>query len=94
MTLKGNILGSARAETDAAMLGQAFLETADYAALVNTQDFSFVVGRRGTGKSALFTMVQMQFRHIEDQLRKRMDTFVRSYLSLRHAERFRKKRSR
>lgn len=61
MPLSGNIIGSARAETDTVMLAQAFVETPDYAALVNTQDFSFVVGRRGTGKSALFRMVSELF---------------------------------
>jgi hypothetical protein len=50
----GNVLGSARAEADQEMLRKAFVETADYRALVHTRDFNHVVGRRGTGKSALF----------------------------------------
>jgi len=53
----GNILGAARAETDSAMLSKAFVETADYRALVETKDFNYVVGRRGTGKSALYARV-------------------------------------
>jgi len=52
--LVGNVLGSARAEADSEMLAKAFIETADYRALVYTRDFNLVVGRRGTGKSALF----------------------------------------
>jgi hypothetical protein len=43
------------------MLGKAFLETADYHALVTNRDFNFVVGRRGTGKSALFERVTAHF---------------------------------
>lgn len=50
----GNILGAGRAEADREMLKRAFVATADYRALVDTVDFNFVVGRRGTGKSALF----------------------------------------
>ena len=57
----GNVLGSARAETDAVMLERAFVETEDYQALIGTQDFSFVVGRRGTGKSALFQKTRQHF---------------------------------
>jgi len=57
----GNILGAARAETDSAMLSQAFVETADYRALVETKDFNYVVGRRGTGKSALYARVTEYF---------------------------------
>jgi hypothetical protein len=57
----GNILGAARAESDVKMLSEAFLETADYRALTETQDFNFVVGRRGAGKSALFQKVAERF---------------------------------
>jgi hypothetical protein len=49
-----NILGGARAEVDEDMLDKAFVKTHDYEVLTNTRDFNFVVGRRGTGKSALF----------------------------------------
>ena len=57
----GNILGAARAEADTVMLAKAFVETADYRALVQTDDFNFVVGRRGAGKSALFAKVKEHF---------------------------------
>lgn len=53
----GNLLGGPRAETDNKMLRTAFVETADFRALTYTRDFNFVVGRRGTGKSALYMKV-------------------------------------
>ena len=49
-----NVLGVARAEADNEMLQRAFVETSDFQALRNTDDFNFIVGRRGTGKTALF----------------------------------------
>jgi len=55
--IPGNLLGGARAETDSMMLESAFIATYDFQALANTIDFNFVVGRRGTGKSALFFKV-------------------------------------
>jgi len=51
--LRPNCLGDLRAEADQEMLGQAFLETGDYRSLIETSDRIIVVGRRGTGKSAL-----------------------------------------
>ena len=52
--MRANILGDPRAEHDKDMLGSAFLETADYRTLLETSgDRCLVVGRRGTGKSAL-----------------------------------------
>ena len=39
------------------MLSQAFVETHDFQALTTTNDFNLVVGRRGTGKTALFLKV-------------------------------------
>jgi len=48
-----NVLGDIRAESDAKMLQAAFYESADYRALVESFDRPLVVGRRGTGKSAL-----------------------------------------
>jgi hypothetical protein len=56
----GNILGAARAEVDA-LLASAFVETAAYRALTENTDYNFVVGRRGTGKSALFTKLTEHF---------------------------------
>jgi hypothetical protein len=58
---QGNLLGGARAEADSLMLDNAFIATHDFQALVNTKDFNFVVGRRGTGKSALFFKVSEYF---------------------------------
>ncbi len=52
-TIRPNILGDLRAEADQMMLDKAFLETADYRTLIETSDRVLVVGRRGTGKSAL-----------------------------------------
>ncbi len=46
-------LGDIRAEFDHAMLDQAFLETPDYRTLLESAEGKVVVGRRGTGKSAL-----------------------------------------
>lgn len=57
----GNLLGSAQAEDDHVMLGKAFVETADYQTLLHTTDFSYVVGRRGTGKSAIFQRLKEIF---------------------------------
>ena len=51
--LRPNALGDLRAEADEEMLSRAFLETADYRTLIETSDRTVVVGRRGTGKSAL-----------------------------------------
>lgn len=51
--MKSNILGDIRAENDIFMLDQAFLETPDYKSLLESSDRCVIVGRRGTGKSAL-----------------------------------------
>ena len=52
-TVLPNALGDVRAEADDEMLRQAFVETPDYRALIESHDRIIVVGRRGTGKSAL-----------------------------------------
>lgn len=49
----GNLLGDIRAEQDTRMLEVAFLETSDYKSLLEHGDRCVVVGRRGTGKSAI-----------------------------------------
>lgn len=59
--ISGNLLGGSRAEIDNQMLRNAFVETADFRALTFTRDFNFVVGRRGTGKSALYMKVSEFF---------------------------------
>lgn len=51
--IRPNLLGDLRAEADGTMLARAFLETADFRTLIETSDRMIVVGRRGTGKSAL-----------------------------------------
>lgn len=56
----GNVLGNPRAEADG-LLDSTFLQTADYQALISTDDFHVVVGRRGTGKSALFKKIGEHF---------------------------------
>ena len=60
-SISGNILGSGQAETDGAMLNEAFIETSDYKTLIEAHDRTFVVGRRGTGKSALFIRAKAKF---------------------------------
>jgi hypothetical protein len=57
----GTLLGAAQAEADSAMLRRAFIETPDYHALRLTTDFNYVVGRRGTGKSAIFQRLRQYF---------------------------------
>jgi len=49
-----NVFGGSRAEADQYMLDHAFVRTQNFEALTHTRDFNYVVGRRGTGKSALF----------------------------------------
>lgn len=58
----GNVLGVARAEADNDMLNRAFIETSDFQALRDTDHFNFVVGRRGTGKTALFLRSLEEFK--------------------------------
>lgn len=50
---RSNVLGDVRAEIDQLMLDQAFVETPDNKTLLEARDSKVVVGRRGTGKSAL-----------------------------------------
>ncbi|MBY8190854.1 ATP-binding protein [Vibrio fluvialis] len=51
--MKSNMLGNIVAENDADMLDRAFYETPDYKSLLESNDRCVIVGRRGTGKSAL-----------------------------------------
>ncbi len=53
MPKRANVLGDIRAEHDQEMLKLAFYETPDYRTLIESTDRPLVVGRRGTGKSAL-----------------------------------------
>jgi len=50
---KVNPFGNTKAENDKEMLSIAFYESPDYLSLVESTEKSIVVGRRGTGKSAL-----------------------------------------
>jgi hypothetical protein len=59
---RANVLGDLRAEFDHIMLKSAFLETADYKTLIDTTDRPIVVGRRGTGKSALAFRLEEHWR--------------------------------
>ena len=56
--IRPNAFGDLRAEADGEMLRTTFLETADYHTLIETSDRPIVVGRRGTGKSALAIRLQ------------------------------------
>jgi len=56
-----NPLGDIRAEADHSMLSRAFYETPDYLSLLDSDDKVVVVGRRGTGKSALTYTLQRQW---------------------------------
>lgn len=56
--LRSNPLGDTTAENDTKMLSGAFVPTADFRSLIESDDRTVVVGRRGTGKSALFLQLQ------------------------------------
>ncbi len=60
-----NPLGDVRAEADHAMLARAFYETPDYLSLLESDDKVVVVGRRGTGKSALAYRLQRQWSEVK-----------------------------
>lgn len=54
-------MGNGRAEADSKMLELAFFETPEYRALASNTDSTIVVGRRGTGKSALYKKLVDKF---------------------------------
>ena len=54
-------LGDVRAENDLGMLERAFFASPDYRTLIESDQKSVVVGRRGTGKSALFLRLSQDF---------------------------------
>ena len=56
-----NPLGDIRAEADHDMLMRAFYETPDYLSLLESDEKVVIVGRRGTGKSALTYRLQKQW---------------------------------
>lgn len=59
---RANALGDVRAENDHAMLDTAFFEGQDYKILFESDDRFVVVGRRGTGKSALTYRLQKEWK--------------------------------
>lgn len=61
-TNKANIFGDGRAENDKKMLDLAFYEWQDYKTLQESNDRFIVVGRRGTGKSALTYQLEREWR--------------------------------
>ncbi len=62
-----NILGDIRAESDQKMLDQGFYETSDYHTLVASTERPVVVGRRGTGKTALSYHLKKYYEQEEKQ---------------------------
>ena len=66
MYTRPNALGDLRAEADLRMLKNTFLETPDYRTLIETSDRMIVVGRRGTGKSALAIMLERHWQRADD----------------------------
>ena len=62
----GNPLGDLRAELDHAMLDVAFFQTPDYLSLIESSDKTVVVGRRGTGKSALAYQLSKYWHGVEN----------------------------
>lgn len=61
-TIETNRLGDGTAENDRRMLTSAFVPTADFRSLIESDERTVVVGRRGTGKSALFLELQRHWK--------------------------------
>ncbi|KJY79787.1 P-loop ATPase, Sll1717 family [Vibrio nigripulchritudo] len=61
--MKGNVLGDIRAEHDTSMLESSFWQTTEYKSLLESYDRCIVVGRRGTGKSALVHMLSKHWQN-------------------------------
>lgn len=60
--IETNRLGDGTAENDQRMLTSAFVPTADFRSLIESDERTVVVGRRGTGKSALFLELQRHWK--------------------------------
>lgn len=60
--MKTNPLGDGRAEHDHKMLDTVFYETPEYRSLIEEHTRRVVVGRRGTGKSALFYKLERHWK--------------------------------
>ena len=54
ITPRKSLLGEQTAENDRCLLLNNYIETSEYRAILETKDSTVVVGRRGTGKSAMF----------------------------------------
>lgn len=54
VVIRANALGEHTAENDTKNLDQSFIETPEYRSVLETKDRCVIVGRRGTGKSAMF----------------------------------------
>ncbi|MEB6157138.1 ATP-binding protein [Klebsiella quasipneumoniae] len=52
--IRASMLGEQTAENDSQLLMNNFIETPEYRSVIETKDSTVVVGRRGTGKSAMF----------------------------------------
>ncbi len=52
--LRASLLGEQTAENDLKLLLGNFIETPEYRSIIESKDSTVVVGRRGTGKSAMF----------------------------------------
>lgn len=52
--LRASLLGEQTAENDLPLLLGNFIETPEYRSIIESKDSTVVVGRRGTGKSAMF----------------------------------------
>ncbi len=53
--LRASLLGEQTAENDSKLLLPNYVETPEYRSVIETKDSSVIVGRRGTGKSAMFS---------------------------------------
>lgn len=78
ITSKSNPFGDTTAENDKKMLSSAFIETADFRTLIETDDRTIVVGRRGTGKSALFIQ-------LNEHWKKDKKILILSFFTRRHS---------
>lgn len=67
--LRASLLGEHTAENDTKKLLENFIETPEYRSVLESKDSTVVVGRRGTGKSAMFWRLQqhwegLKFAHV------------------------------
>lgn len=62
LIVRANVLGEQTAEYDTKNLGDSFIETPEYRSILETKDRCVVVGRRGTGKSAMYWKLEQFWR--------------------------------